>query len=358
MRVEAFLGMVGASQIARPGPSATVRSYDKIPCFSNADCRSGCCHPVVHTCLRHDQAEAMGSGCTGAAPAAAAAPQEASRYPRSPREGAEWAIEEENKKVEGEDSSGTSAGTIVLTLLVGAAVIGGGIYLMSRGTAARANPARRSTAFVPKYDYFSMHAWDGYDESEGDVEQGMSPYGTTSHSEGYAHRTQEWAEGAAFAWMDRHEPLNGKAYVRVTHKKDGEPNKTTAEWVAKRSGDSWSWERVWAKSNPVESTIRITQRDLYGIKILFRAPDTLALWGIPYEMRPGQQPGDLWRAAHDTDLMSRARPGYDPRKGWIWLGSPGWYGHMSDKEIALVDDFLRPLGDLVPQNPYEWSEIK
>lgn len=139
-----------------------------------------------------------------------------------------------------------------LGLVAGLTAVG---FVMSGSKGARANPTdldraiaryRRPKLPEPKYDYFAMHAWDGYDETEGHIEQGMTPYGSTSHSEGYAHRTQEWAEGAAFAFMDRNEPLNGKAYARVVHKKDFSPDRVTAEWVAKHGPDGWVWERKWA----------------------------------------------------------------------------------------------------------------
>ena len=108
------------------------------------------------------------------------------------------------------------------------------------------------------------------------------------------------------------------------------------------------------RRNPADD-FEITQKDLDGIKILFRAPDTLALYGIPYKMREGQQPGDLWRANRDPHPYGHTG---NRLKGWLWLGSPGWYGHMSDREQTMIDDFLRTLGDMVPGNPYEWSEIK
>ena len=50
-----------------------------------------------------------------------------------------------------------------------------------------------------------------------------------------------------------------------------------------------------------------------SIKILFRSPDTLTLWGIPYEMRPGQSPGDLWRSNSHPDTLAQARGIYGGR---------------------------------------------
>lgn len=81
---------------------------------------------------------------------------------------------------------------------------------------------------------------------------------------------------------------------------------------------------------------------LDSIKTLYRQSDTLSLWGIPYKMRPGQQPRDI-------------RPEY--RTDWIWLGSPGWWYTMTRADRELVSGFLVKLGDLVPQGPNEWSEL-
>ena len=83
---------------------------------------------------------------------------------------------------------------------------------------------------------------------------------------------------------------------------------------------------------------------LDSIKILFVAPDTLALWGVPYGMRRGQQPGDLWRARNT--------------KGWIWLGSPGWWGNMPREDQAAVEAFLAKHSDSIPGGPYEWIALR
>lgn len=94
------------------------------------------------------------------------------------------------------------------------------------------------------------------------------------------------------------------------------------------------------------------------IRVLYREPDTLALWGIPYEMRRdvGQAP---------RHLLARHRAGTlcmfgDPP--WIWLGSPGWYGHLARSEQRLIRAWLAAVDVLlgegtVPGNPHEWSEI-
>lgn len=86
---------------------------------------------------------------------------------------------------------------------------------------------------------------------------------------------------------------------------------------------------------------------LRSIKILFRAPDTMTLWGIPYRMRDdvGQEPRHLFKAGNT--------------KNWVYLGGPGWYGSMSRSDQRRVKAFLRPLErkGLVPDGPYEWTEI-
>lgn len=102
------------------------------------------------------------------------------------------------------------------------------------------------------------------------------------------------------------------------------------------------------------------RRQLASIKVLFRAPESLALYGIPYDMRPGQQPIDIWRTARSIHARGTAPAGYtDPRNEWIWLGSPGWWGHLSAGEIAAVEAWLveRTARGEVPGNPYEWCPI-
>lgn len=85
--------------------------------------------------------------------------------------------------------------------------------------------------------------------------------------------------------------------------------------------------------------------NLDSIVILYRDRN-LGLWGISYPMRRdiGQEPRHL-DAAGNT-------------KGWIWLGSPGWFGSMNAAEMEATRAFLAKCGDLVPGNPFEWSRIK
>jgi hypothetical protein len=98
---------------------------------------------------------------------------------------------------------------------------------------------------------------------------------------------------------------------------------------------------------------------LSTIRILFREPDSLTLWGIPYDMRPGQQPGDLLRAYRS---WSPPRPGhYGSHRikldDWVYLGGPGWFGNMSAKRKAEVQAFLAKYKEYVPGNSYEWDRL-
>lgn len=103
--------------------------------------------------------------------------------------------------------------------------------------------------------------------------------------------------------------------------------------------------------------------NLNTIRVLWRQPDLMALWGIPYAMRPGQSPRDLWigRLVPDRTFVGYGkhvyRPG--PREGWIWLGQPGWWGNLSSEAQAAIVAFLEPLrkADLVPTGPGEWQDV-
>lgn len=89
---------------------------------------------------------------------------------------------------------------------------------------------------------------------------------------------------------------------------------------------------------------KITAAMLRSIRVLYRQDDTLALWGIPYDMRPGQGPKDILPRFRDH---------------WIWLGSPGWWGSYSRVDQRLLKAYLRAAGaqDAIPQNPHEWSRL-
>jgi len=78
--------------------------------------------------------------------------------------------------------------------------------------------------------------------------------------------------------------------------------------------------------------------DLSSIRVLYR--DThLSLWGIPYNLRPDQQPKDISSAY---------------RSDWIWLGSPGWWGNMPPERRIEVERWLSTV-PYIPGNPYEWE---
>jgi hypothetical protein len=91
----------------------------------------------------------------------------------------------------------------------------------------------------------------------------------------------------------------------------------------------------------------------------------MALYGVPYDMRPGQAPRDLVAAEWPGKIQPGERRAA-PRKyagsvpdDWVWLGSPGWWGTLSLEDQRAVVSFLKPLRekDLVPTGPNEWSPL-
>ena len=106
--------------------------------------------------------------------------------------------------------------------------------------------------------------------------------------------------------------------------------------------------------------MRPAAENLAEVKILFRESDTLVLWGIPYEMRSGQQPADILRGYEKRyrpcGIPSTARLQH-PKNYWLWLGSPGWWGGMTKDEQALVRAFLAKYADAVPNGPNEWARL-
>lgn len=120
---------------------------------------------------------------------------------------------------------------------------------------------------------------------------------------------------------------------------------------------------VLARALGLKEEMPITSETLASIRVLYRQPDTMALWGIPYDMRPGQAPLDLWRSRTIPDTAkltigwfgsTLSSPG--PREDWIWLGSPGWYRHMTKEEQGLVKAWLPTLED-IPSGPCEWCKV-
>jgi hypothetical protein len=107
------------------------------------------------------------------------------------------------------------------------------------------------------------------------------------------------------------------------------------------------------------TTHEITSEMLASIRVLFRRDDSLCLYGIPYDMRPGQSPGDIWRASKGyaaASIVLRA-PRVDHTSEWIWLGSPGWWGSMSPESRARVEAWLAAHDGVIPEGPFEWCAL-
>lgn len=98
---------------------------------------------------------------------------------------------------------------------------------------------------------------------------------------------------------------------------------------------------------------------LKTVRVLWRQPDTLALWGVPYDMREGQSPYDLWK----REVLLRGSNVPLPvwtLPDWIWLGSPGWWGPYvrGGSERTAIEAFLAGLPEgAIPNGPCEWSRI-
>lgn len=117
-----------------------------------------------------------------------------------------------------------------------------------------------------------------------------------------------------------------------------------------------------------EGGIGMADKPLSSIVVLYREPDTMTIWGIPYAMRPGQSPRDLLRGderrretheynARYSDTYRQAHTFRAAKDDWIYLGSEGWYGSMSAERIAEVKAFLAAHEDDVPQYPGEWCPL-
>jgi len=106
----------------------------------------------------------------------------------------------------------------------------------------------------------------------------------------------------------------------------------------------------------------VGRKNMKKIKVfaLFRAPDTMALWGVTHPLRPGQSPGDLFRAQRDWTPPPPGTVGSSkqPHLGWVWLGSPGWWGSMPKERRKLVEEFAEKHPTLIPESPFEWTDLE
>lgn len=97
--------------------------------------------------------------------------------------------------------------------------------------------------------------------------------------------------------------------------------------------------------------------DYSKIVVLYRRDDSLELFGIPYDMRPGQSPRHIWEGARRyydglagmRTRATREAPNRDFTADWISLGVPG-------RETTETLAWLATLED-VPQGPHEWCRV-
>lgn len=96
-------------------------------------------------------------------------------------------------------------------------------------------------------------------------------------------------------------------------------------------------------STSVGRELKGATMNLESIKILWRQHDgPMSLWGIPYDLRPDQSPKDLFEAENTS--------------GWVWLGTPGWWGHLTKPEIEEIEKFLYSVWAL-PDCPGEYVKV-
>lgn len=77
--------------------------------------------------------------------------------------------------------------------------------------------------------------------------------------------------------------------------------------------------------------------DFSSIKVLWRKPETMELFGIPYKMNPQQSPKDLAPRLETS---------------WIRLGYEGGWASPE------AEEFVKSLGDAVPESPNEFVDLE
>lgn len=103
--------------------------------------------------------------------------------------------------------------------------------------------------------------------------------------------------------------------------------------------------------------LKTLAKKLAGIRVLWRAPDTLTLWGLPYDLRPGQTPYDLFKASQKPHPTHPERGFLTSIADWVWLGQPGWWGHLDKPSQEMVEKFLEKHRDNIPSNPPEYAYL-
>lgn len=95
------------------------------------------------------------------------------------------------------------------------------------------------------------------------------------------------------------------------------------------------------------------------IRVLWRHPYNGALYGISYEMRPGQSPTDIWRGP--AKRVQAWSPALGTHDAWVGEVIPHDWITLDEQREAikawLAALELRDPG-VVPTNPYEWSMIE
>ncbi len=106
--------------------------------------------------------------------------------------------------------------------------------------------------------------------------------------------------------------------------------------------------------------IEVSPEQLASIRVLYRDVHS-GLWGIPYAMRPGQSPTDLYRGRTRPVMgggHGQTEPAHGALEGWIWLGNgSGWWGDLSAASIERIRTFLATMKPNVPGNAYEWLDV-
>jgi hypothetical protein len=95
-------------------------------------------------------------------------------------------------------------------------------------------------------------------------------------------------------------------------------------------------------------------QSLAKIRVLWRAPDTADLWGLPYDLREGQTPYDLFKA---STMPHPTRGFLTSISDWVWLGQPGWWGHLDKHAQEAITVFLEKHAAHVPKNAPDFSVL-
>lgn len=125
----------------------------------------------------------------------------------------------------------------------------------------------------------------------------------------------------------------------------------------------------WDAPKPLQyqgQVVKITKELMDSIQVLYRDPILGNLWGIPYNMREGQEPTNIWNGKTMQDPMhpppvyrGYTVPDPGPQEDWVYLAD-AFVEVLSPEERKIIEEFFAPIEEKgwMPKGFREWVTRK